>query len=128
LQPRPLDAFELGALPPDQRGQHQQCRAGAQPHQLPDRIGRDHEFSERITEREHEYRQQHQADAGQSRGALVIAGEFGEETHGWARRFLQFLTTGLLRPSTFLCRCFKDVDARDKPGHDELNELPQPDR
>ena len=25
-----------------------------------------------------------------------------------------------------LCRRFKDVDARDKPGHDELNELPQP--
>ena len=26
----------------------------------------------------------------------------------------------------FCAARFKDVDARDKPGHDELNELPQP--
>jgi hypothetical protein len=26
----------------------------------------------------------------------------------------------------FVPRCFKDVEARDKPGHDELNQLSQP--
>jgi acyl dehydratase len=32
----------------------------------------------------------------------------------------------LFRPSTaFVPRCFKDVDARDKPGHDESGGLPQ---
>jgi len=31
---------------------------------------------------------------------------------------------GSSRPSTsFVPRCFKDVDARDKPGHDELDRL-----
>jgi len=76
-----FDAPELGALSPDQREQQQQCRAGAQPHQLPDRIGRDHVLAERIAEREHEDRQQHQPDAGQPRGALVIAGDFAEQAH-----------------------------------------------
>jgi acyl dehydratase len=33
----------------------------------------------------------------------------------------------MTRPSTRLVqRCFKDVDARDKPGHDELSRLSQP--
>jgi acyl dehydratase len=33
---------------------------------------------------------------------------------------------GLSRPSTsFVPRCFKDVDGRDKPGHDELGRLSQ---
>src|SRR5882762_7453059 len=44
------------------------------------------------------------------------------------QRFLQFLRHGRNcsgHPRS-LCRCFKDVDARDKPGHDELSQLSQP--
>jgi hypothetical protein len=102
LQPRPFDAGKFGALLPDHRQQHEQGRAGAQPQQLPDRIGRDHEFSERIAEREHEDRQQHQADAGQPRGTLVIGGDFGEQAHGEIGDRLLFLRG-----------CFKDAAARD---------------
>jgi len=46
----------------------------AQQQQLSDRIGRDDEFSRCVAEREHEDRQQHQADAGEPRGALVFIG------------------------------------------------------
>jgi hypothetical protein len=44
---------------------------------LPDRIGRDNEFAERIAEREHAYRHQHQGDAGKARGMRIgVGGDF----------------------------------------------------
>jgi hypothetical protein len=88
LQPRPFQPRKIGAMPPDHRRQHDQRRAGAQPQQLPDRVGRDHELSERVAEREHEDRQQHQPDSGQPRGTLVGRGRyFGEDAHGRPQRF-----------------------------------------
>jgi flagellum-specific peptidoglycan hydrolase FlgJ len=81
LQPRTLQAAERGTALPDHRQQQHQRSAGAQPQQLPDRIGPDEEFAERIAKREHEYAEQHQADAGQPRGAFVEGGCFGEEGH-----------------------------------------------
>jgi len=124
-QRRPLQAEKFRAVLPDQRRQHQQRRAGAQPQQLPDGIGRDHVFSERIAEREHEDRQQHQPDAGEPCRAFVgRSGNFGKQGH----ELLFFVMAGL-RPGfdpvihAFEEAPFKDVDARDKPGHDELTHL-----
>ncbi len=79
LQPRPFQPDERGAMPPYHRRKHDERRAGAQPQQLADRIGRDHVLAQRIAEREHEDRQQHQADAGQPRGARVLIGRQSRE-------------------------------------------------
>jgi hypothetical protein len=53
----------------------------------------------------------------------------------FAKRFIDCSGVSLLffchgrtcsgHPRAFAQRCFKDVDARDKPGHDELNQLLQ---
>ncbi len=96
LQPRPLKVNELRAVPPDHRQQHDQRRAGAQQKQLSNRIGRDEELSHRVAEREHEYRQQHQADAGETRRALVFKGrDFREQVHVWPRhRIMLFVMAG----------------------------------
>jgi len=82
LQPGAFHLQECRAMPPDRRRQHDQRRAGAQPQQLADRIGRDHEFSECVAEREHRHRQQHQANAGEARRAFVMVGrESGKKGH-----------------------------------------------
>jgi hypothetical protein len=61
-------------MAPDQRRQHEQRRASAQAQQLPDGIGCDDEFSDRIAKGKHEDRQQHQSDAGKACGAFVVLG------------------------------------------------------
>ena len=55
------------ALPPDERRQKHQRRDAADQQQLPDRIGRNQPFAERIVQRKNEDAEQHQAYSGHPR-------------------------------------------------------------
>jgi hypothetical protein len=114
LQPRPLQIAKRGALLPDHRQQQHQRGAGAQPQQLPDRIGRHQEFAERVAKREHEDAKQHQADAGQACGAFIEGGCLCEEGHAGALKFLFCVMAGHSRSKNGV------ASLRLCPGHPRL--------
>jgi hypothetical protein len=51
--------------------------------------------------------------------------EFGVSRHGRTKARSAASRQGPATHIFLLLRCFKDVDARDKPGHDDLNQLSQ---